>query len=54
MHKQMGLDTEGGMDTHVYTYTRYNSKELVFGIVNAQRNNHIGRVELEVHGNIYI
>jgi hypothetical protein len=29
------LVPETGMDTHIYTYTRYNSKELVFGIGNA-------------------
>jgi hypothetical protein len=33
----MEFDTKGGMDTQVYTYPGYNSKELVLGTGYVQR-----------------
>jgi hypothetical protein len=42
------------MDAWIYTHTGHNSEELVFGIGNAQRDNKMGRVGLEVQSHIYI
>jgi hypothetical protein len=53
MQEFMEFSTGNIMDTHIYTYTGHNSKELVFGIGNAQRNNNIG-VGSEVQSHIYI
>jgi hypothetical protein len=33
--KHMGINTKEGMDTHVYTYTRYNYEEPILGTGNA-------------------
>jgi hypothetical protein len=50
----MEFNTKEGMDTHIYTYTGYNSEELVSGDGDAQRNNKMGRTGSKVQGNIYI
>jgi hypothetical protein len=50
----MEFSTGNIMDTQIYTYTGHNSKELVFGIGNAQRDNKMGRVGPKVQGHIYI
>jgi hypothetical protein len=51
--KHIDFDTEGGMDTHVYTYTGYNYEEVVLGIGNAERNNKLGQVGSKFQGNFY-
>jgi hypothetical protein len=33
----MDFSTEEGMDAHIYTYTRYNSKKMVYGDGNVHR-----------------
>jgi hypothetical protein len=44
----MELDTKNRTDTQIYTYIGHNIEELVFGIGNAQRDNKMGGVVLEV------
>jgi hypothetical protein len=50
----MEFSTENIMDTYIYTYNGHNYEEIVFGIGNAQRDNKMGKVGLEVQGHIYI
>jgi hypothetical protein len=42
------------VDTQVYTHIGHNSKELVFGVGNAQGDNKLGRIDLEVQNKVYI
>jgi hypothetical protein len=44
----MGIDTKEGMDAQVYTYTGYNSKQLVLGTGNVQINKNLGQVDSKV------
>jgi hypothetical protein len=39
---------------HIFIHTGHNFEELVFGIGNAQGDNKMGRVSLEVQDQIYI
>jgi hypothetical protein len=49
----MEFSTEEIMDAQIYTYTRYNSEELVSGDGNAQRNIKMGQDGSKVQGKFY-
>jgi hypothetical protein len=50
----MEFNIRNRMDAQIYLHTGHNSKELVFGIGNEQRDNKMGIFDSEVQSHVFI